>query len=150
MGGWNGLTEMNDTEGTRICWVSSTSSLLAETKYANTACRVRYLRLTTRQEWNLHSTGPSRSVEQQSASDVSETSCWSHLHTLDNPKRMPDIVWAMPGILLGSLEPRRRDQQDVPKRRHQTTVQRCITAQKSGYFCSYKLSYCFKSFTVVR
>ena len=75
------------------------------------------------------------------------TSCWSHLHRSDNPRRMPGIVWA---ILLGSFDLWRRDQQNDPKRWYQTTVQRCITAQKSVAFFSYKLGYCFKSLTVVR
>lgn len=132
MGGWNGLTEMNDMEGTRICWVPFTSSLLAETKYTKIACTVRDLRLGTRY------------VTQRRTVVCFQrfgTSCWSLLHRSDNPRRMPDIVWAILGILLGSFDLWKRRQQDVPKRRHQTTVRRCITAQKSGDFCSYKLSY---------
>jgi hypothetical protein len=78
------------------------------------------------------------------------TSYWSYFIRSGNPRRMPDIVWSIHGILLGSFELRRRDQQDVPKRRHQTTLQHCITSQKSGYFCSYTLSYCFVSVTVAR
>jgi len=150
MEGWNGLTEMNDTEGTRICWVPSTSSLLAENKYAKTACTVRDLRLATRYEWNLL---PFCAVTQRRTVVCSRrfgTTCRSHLHRSDNPRRMPDIVWAIPGILLGSFDLWRRDQKDVPKRRHQKTLRRCITAYKSGDISSYKLNYRSKSFTVVR